>query len=64
MLGMANASQAAAAEQMILEGLKLRPDQATGLMYLGETHAVTGQKVRAVASLRKAQTMCQEMGMD
>jgi len=63
-------SQAAAAEQMILEGMTImdeinsRPSQAFGHLYLGETYALAGQREKALASLKRAREMCQEMGMD
>jgi class 3 adenylate cyclase/tetratricopeptide (TPR) repeat protein len=65
-----DASRAGAAEQTILEGLKmaedlqLRPFQALGHLFLGEAYAIAGQKEQALASLNKARLMCQKMGMD
>jgi cytochrome c-type biogenesis protein CcmH/NrfG len=65
-----DSSQAKAAEETILEGLKtaeelqLKPSQAQGHLFLGETYAIAGQKEKALASLKKAQHMCREMGMD
>jgi predicted ATPase/class 3 adenylate cyclase len=65
-----DASQVGAAEQTVLEGLEIvedlqiRPLQAWGHLDLGETYAIAGQKKRALASLKKARQMCQEMGMD
>jgi len=69
-LAEADPSQAAAAEQMILQGmkitdeLKIRPLQAYGHLALGETYALAGQKEKALASLNKARQMHEEMGMD
>lgn len=66
----ADASQAAAAEQEILDGLKTledrqyRPWQATAHLLLGETYAIAGQREKALASLEKARQMCREMAMD
>ena len=66
----ADTSQSAKAEEFILEGIKLleelkiKPWQAEGHLYLGETYAIAGQKEKALASLKKARQMCQEMGMD
>ena len=66
----ADTSQSAKAEEFILEGIKLleelkiKPWQAEGHLYLGELYADTGQKAKALASLKKARQMCQEMGMD
>jgi len=63
-------SQAAEAVQMILQGIeileesKMRPYQVHGHLNLGETYAIAGQKDKALASLKKAREMCQEMGMD
>jgi tetratricopeptide (TPR) repeat protein len=65
-----DASQIAVAEQTILKALKIaedlqtKPFQAEGHLALGETYAIAGQKEKALASLKKAQRMCQEMGMD
>jgi len=65
-----DASQVAAAEQTIMEGLKIaeqlqiKPFQAMGHLFLGETYAIAGQKEKALASLNKARHMCQEMGTD
>jgi tetratricopeptide (TPR) repeat protein len=65
-----DASQLAAAEQSIIEGmkmvedLKIRPPQAWGHLFLGETYDIAGKKRKALASLKKARQMCQEMGMD
>jgi tetratricopeptide (TPR) repeat protein len=63
-------SQIALAAETILKGLKMvqdlqmKPLQAMGHLYLGETYAVAGQKEKALSSLKKAHQMCQEMGMD
>jgi len=65
-----DSSRHTVAEQTILEGLKieedlqLRPLQAWGHVFLGETYAIAGQKAKALSSLNKAHQMCQEMGMD
>jgi tetratricopeptide (TPR) repeat protein len=63
-------SQIAVAERTILDGLKMledlqiKPLQAMGHLNLGESYAIAGQTEKALASLKKAQQMCQEMGMD
>jgi hypothetical protein len=46
------------------EDLRIRPFQAYGHLYLGETYAIVGQKEKALASLKKAREMGQDMGMD
>ena len=69
-LALGDASETAAAEQTILEGLKIaqdiqaKPLQAYGHLFLGETYTIAGHKQKALASLKKARQMCQEMGMD
>jgi class 3 adenylate cyclase/tetratricopeptide (TPR) repeat protein len=69
-LALEDSSRIAEAEQMILEGLKMvedlqiKPLQAIGHLCLAETYSIAGQRERAVASLKKAHGMCQEMGMD
>ena len=66
----ADTSQAAAGVQSILDGMRMledlhiKPLQAQGYLYLGETYVFTGQRDKALASLKKAREMCQEMGMD
>jgi len=65
-----DASQIGAAEQSILEGMKMeedlhmRPYEAGAHLYLGEAYALTDQKEKALSSLNKAREMCREMGMD
>jgi class 3 adenylate cyclase/tetratricopeptide (TPR) repeat protein/ribosomal protein L40E len=69
-MGKAYPSQIAEAEGLILDGirmleeLKVKPYQAEGYLYLGELYSDMGQKEKALASLKKARQMCQEMGMD
>jgi class 3 adenylate cyclase/tetratricopeptide (TPR) repeat protein len=69
-LSKADPSQAAHGEEHILQGikmleeLKLKPSQAEGYLFLGELYVDLGQKERALESLKKAQGMFQEMGMD
>jgi tetratricopeptide (TPR) repeat protein len=69
-VGKAEPSQTARAEEYILQGikildeLKLKPYQAEGYLFLGEHYADMGQKQKALESLNKAQGMFQEMGMD
>ncbi|MBM4445157.1 MAG: guanylate cyclase [Chloroflexi bacterium] len=69
-LALEDPTQIAAAEHTILEGLKIEEDlqikplQALGHLLLGEIYAIAGQKEKALASLRRAHQMCQEMGTD
>jgi class 3 adenylate cyclase/tetratricopeptide (TPR) repeat protein len=68
-LGKADMSQAAAAEQQIMDGIgileemKIRPWQAEGQLLAGELYSDTGQQQKALNSLIKAQGMFQEMEM-
>jgi len=70
LIGKADPSQSAKAEGLILEGinileqLKLRTYQAEGYLCLGELYADSGQKEKALTTLRKAEGMFREMGMD
>jgi tetratricopeptide (TPR) repeat protein len=48
----------------ILEEVEVKPIVAQGQFYLGELYADAGQTKKALASLKKAEAMCQEMGMD
>ena len=58
------------AEEYILQGmkildeLKLKPDYASGCLFLGELYVNAGQKEKALENLKKAESMFQEMGMD
>jgi len=58
------------AEEYILRGMKIldeletKPAYAVGCLNLGELYADAGQKEKALENLKKAETMCQEMGMD
>jgi len=69
-IGKADPSQSAKAEELILEGIKLleelkvKPFQAEGHLYLGELYADIGQKEKALKALRKTKRMFQQMGMD
>jgi class 3 adenylate cyclase/tetratricopeptide (TPR) repeat protein len=69
-LAKADPSQAARGEEYILQGikildeLKVRPYSSQGYLYLGEFYADTGQRENALKSLRKAEGMFQEMGME
>jgi len=69
-LGKADKSQFAEAEESILQGieiqdeLRLKPWSYTGYLYLGELYADTGQREKALEHLKKAKRMFQEMGMD
>ena len=48
----------------ILDELKIKPLGAKGHLYLGELYANTGNREDALNSLRKAESMFQEIGMD
>jgi len=69
-LGKTDPLQRDKAEQYILEGIaildemKLKPWSATGYLSLGELYADMGQKKKALETLKKAEGMMQEMGMD
>ena len=58
------------AEEYILQGmkmldeLKLKPFYAQGCLFLGEVLADAGDREKALESLKKAESMFQEMGMD
>jgi tetratricopeptide (TPR) repeat protein len=57
-------------EEYILEGIKildelrLRPFSAQRYLFLGELYADRGQREKAQESLKKAEAMFQDMGMD
>jgi tetratricopeptide (TPR) repeat protein len=69
-LGAGDKSQHQMAEEHILEsisilsGLGKRPSFAEGYFYLGDLYIATGQREKALETLKKAQGMFQEMGMD
>jgi len=69
-VGKAEPSQSAQAEEYMLRGvrildeLKFRPYVAVGHLFLGDLYADTGQKERALESLKKALSMFKEMGTD
>ncbi len=69
-LSKADISQADKAEECILHGirivdeLKLIPLCSEGYLYLGELYADTGQKEKALETLKKAEAEFKEMGMD
>ena len=69
-LGKADISQSTEAEKGILEGirildeLKLKPFCSMGYLFLGELYADIGEAEKALETLKKAQGMFQEMGMD
>jgi predicted negative regulator of RcsB-dependent stress response len=68
-LGKAHVSQADAAEERILQGIRLleqlqiKPWQAEGHLLAGELYADTGQEQKALTSLMKAQGMFHQMEM-
>ncbi|HUU63295.1 MAG TPA: adenylate/guanylate cyclase domain-containing protein [Dehalococcoidia bacterium] len=69
-LSKADISQGSAAEKYILEGikideeLKVKPGCSWGYLYLGELYADMGQREKALETLKKAEGMFREMGMD
>jgi tetratricopeptide (TPR) repeat protein len=69
-LGMADASQSAEAEEHILQGIRLldelglRPMCSMGHLSLGQHYAGTGHREKALRTLKKAEAAFQEMGMD
>jgi len=69
-LGKREKSQYAKAEEYILQGIKifnevqLKPLASQGYLYLGDLYADTGQNEKALETLKKAEGMMQEMGMD
>ena len=48
----------------ILEKLKSKPFSTLGLLFLGECYLDMGEKEKAVETLKKAESMFQQMGMD
>ena len=48
----------------LLDELKIKPYSAQGHFFLGELHATTGQKTKAMDCLNRAKDMFQAMGMD
>jgi tetratricopeptide (TPR) repeat protein len=69
-LGKLAPSQFQEAERMILEGvrelqeLKVKSECAKAHLYLADLYTDSGQREMALASLKKAHQMCQQMGMD
>jgi tetratricopeptide (TPR) repeat protein len=69
-LGKADPPQTYKAEECILKGikideeLKIKTYYALGYYYLGELYADTGQKDKALETLKTAEGMFQDMGMD
>jgi class 3 adenylate cyclase/tetratricopeptide (TPR) repeat protein len=69
-LGMADKSRFAEAEECILRGIRLvdglglRTFSSTGHLNLGELYADTGQKDKALETLKKAEAEFKDMGMD
>ena len=69
-LGKRNERPLAKAEASILAGIKIleevkvKPIVAQAQFYLGELYADSGQTKKALACLKRAEGMCQEMGMD
>ena len=48
----------------ILEKLKLKPFYTLGRFFLGAFYLDTGEKEKAMETLKEAETMFEEMGMD
>jgi tetratricopeptide (TPR) repeat protein len=69
-LGKSDRPQYEKAEECILHGIRhcddvgMRPPSAQGHIYLGELYADTGRTDAARRSLKKAEGMCRDMGMD
>jgi tetratricopeptide (TPR) repeat protein len=69
-LGRADISQCNQAEDCILQGIHIldelnsRPVAYLGHYFLGELYANTGQREKALETLKKAEGVFQEMGMD
>jgi len=69
-LGKTDPPQYDKAEELFLKGikifeeLKLKLHYAPGYYYLGELYADTGQKDKALETLKRAENMFREMGMD
>ena len=69
-LGKMEGSELHKAEEYILQGMKIleeletKPACAQGYLTLGQLYADAGQKEKALETLKKAETMFQEMGMD
>ena len=69
-LGKARKPQYGKAEKCILDGirildeLKLKPWTTQGYLHLGELYADRGQRKKGLETLKKAEGMFQEMGMD
>lgn len=69
-LGKTGPSQSEKAEEYILQGirildeLQLKPLCSQGYLYLGELYADTGQREKAIETLKKAEAAFREMGMD
>jgi tetratricopeptide (TPR) repeat protein len=68
-LGKAQRSQSERAEQYILQGIKvldgleMKPTCAQGYLILAESYLATGQRLKALINLKRAQRMFKEMGM-
>ncbi len=69
-VGKSDLSGADNARQLVLEGIRkleelsAKPWSTQGYLFLGEIYADRGQKEKALAKLKKAESMFQEMGMD
>jgi G-protein signaling modulator 2 len=69
-LGKTERAEGVKAEESILQGisildeLKLKPSSSLGDLFLGEVYADTGQREKALETLKKAETEFKDMGMD
>jgi class 3 adenylate cyclase/tetratricopeptide (TPR) repeat protein len=67
-LGKSDISQGSKAEELILQGIKIADELKfkpnLGSLFLGELYADTGQREKALETLKKAEGLFQEMGMD
>jgi tetratricopeptide (TPR) repeat protein len=69
-LGKKDMAQSSKAEEYILQGihildeLEIKTYSSTGYFYLGELYADTGQREKALETLKKAESEFQAMGMD
>jgi tetratricopeptide (TPR) repeat protein len=69
-LAKSQSSQTGRAERYVLKGIKsfkdlrLRPMEAQGYSYLADLYADAGQTEKALTTLKKAEGMFREMGMD
>jgi hypothetical protein len=69
-LGKEKSRRGGQADGYIMQGIKvfdelgLKPWSAQGHLFLGDLYVINGMREKALANLRKAEAMFQEMGMD